>query len=198
MTKRKPFIVEFTGTPEAGKTSTLKLLYKKLSKLGYKVKVYPESAENTPNFFPKGSLEISLWRNFDIAKHLLEAQFLSDYDIVLFDRGAFDGIFWIYLHSIYNANIATKTASFEKFFKRYPPKLLIAFYVSADESIKRRGGEGNLVTKQFVSTYNHLLDTFIGSLKEVNKELIFTDNKTIEEVCQITQNSILEHLKSHS
>lgn len=53
MNRQKPFIVEFTGTPEAGKTTAIFYLYEKLSNLGYKVKVYPESAESTPVFFSK-------------------------------------------------------------------------------------------------------------------------------------------------
>ena len=45
MNRQKPFIVEFTGTPEAGKTTTIDLVEQKLLNLGYTVKVYPESAE---------------------------------------------------------------------------------------------------------------------------------------------------------
>ena len=165
--------------------------------MGYKVKIYPESAENTPKTFPKGSLEENLWRNFDTAKHILEARFLKDYDIIIFDRGAFDRIFWLYLDTVYNTEIALKSAPIAKIFEEYPPDFLVTFYVSENEAIKRRGGEGRLVTTQFISNYNRLLENFIASLK-VNKVIVRTDNKKIEEVVQITQNSILEKLESHS
>ena len=194
MNKRKPFIVEFTGTPEAGKTTVVNILHERLKKLGYKVKVYPESAENSPKFFPKKCFEAKLWINFDTTKHILEAPFQTEYDIILFDRGAFDKLFFIYLDSIYNPEIAIKMAPFENILKEYFPDLLIAFHIPTEESIRRRGGEGRLVTKEFVTTYNRLFKTFIDSLR-INKVIVSTDNKSIEEVTKITQNSILENMK---
>lgn len=197
MNLRKPFIVEFTGTPEAGKTTVINILYKELQKLGYKVKLYPESAENSPKFFPKNCIEAKLWINFDTSKHVLEAPFLSDYDIILFDRGAIDRMFFIYLDSIYNPEVALALSPFENIVKDYLPDLLIAFFVSTEESIRRRGGEGRLVTKEFVYNYNQLLTTFFHSL-ELNKKAINTDNKSIEEVFETVKTLILENLKSHS
>lgn len=197
MIKRKPFIVEFTGTPEAGKTTVIKLVYKELANSGYKVKVYPESAENSPKFFPKECIEAKFWINFDTSKHVLEAHFQSEYDIIIFDRGAVDRIFFTYLDSIYNPDIVSKFYFFETILKDYPPDLLIAFYVSPDESIKRRGGEGRLVTKNFVSNYNNLFNSYIASLT-INKVFIDTTNKSIEEVLKFTVHSILENKeKSH-
>lgn len=194
MIGRRPFIVEFTGTPEAGKTTVINILYKQLLQMGYKVKVYPESAENTPKCFSKGSLEAKMWMNFDTAKHILEAPFLSDYDIVIFDRGALDRVFWLYLDSIYLPEIVSKSAPWGNVFKNYPPDLLIAFYVSENESIKRRGEEGRLVTKEFVSKYNRLFKTFINSLG-INKVVVCTDNKTVEEVVQTAKNYILDNMQ---
>ena len=55
MSRQKPLLVEFTGTPEAGKTTTISIIYKQLISMGYKVRIYPESAEITPGFIPKGS-----------------------------------------------------------------------------------------------------------------------------------------------
>ena len=197
MNERKPFIVEFTGTPEAGKTTVINILHEQLLKMGYKVKIYPESAENSPKFFPKECIEAKLWINFDTTKHVLEAPFLDEYDIILFDRGALDRLFFVYLDSVYNPEIALKLGLFENILKDYLPNLLIAFYGSEEESIKRRGGEGRLVTKEFVSNYNRLLTTFINSL-EINKVLVSTDNKSIEEVVETVQNLILENIERHS
>ena len=156
MNERKPFIVEFTGSPEAGKTTVIHILQNKLLKMGYNVKVFPESAENCPKSFPKNSLEAKLWINLDTLTNIVQAPFLSEYDIILFDRGAMDGLFWINIDARYHPNVFLKTPSFEELFKSYPPNLLIALYVSEDESINRRGGEGEIVTKSFVEHYNSL------------------------------------------
>ena len=45
---RKPFMVEFTGTPEAGKTTTIKNVANKLTNMGYRVSILQESAEKLP------------------------------------------------------------------------------------------------------------------------------------------------------
>ena len=197
MNERKPFIVEFTGSPEAGKTTVIHILQHRLLKMGYTVKVYPESAENCPKSFPKNSLEAKLWINLDTLTNIVQAPFLSEYDIILFDRGAMDGLFWINIDATYHPNVFLKTASFEELFKSYPPNLLIALYVSEDESIKRRGGEGKIVTKSFVEHYNSLFELFFNSL-QCNSFFIRTDNLSIEEVVETAQKSILENIKNHS
>lgn len=197
MNERKPFIVEFTGSPEAGKTTVIHILQNRLLKMGYTVKVFPESAENCPKSFPKNSLEAKLWINLDTLTHIVQAPFLSEYDIILFDRGAMDGLFWINIDARYHPNVFLKTASFEELFKSYPPNLLIALYVSEDESINRRGGEGKIVTKSFVEHYNSLFKLFFNSL-QCNSFLICTDNLNIEEVVETAQKSILENMENHS
>lgn len=40
----RPFIVEFLGTPEAGKTTSVKMLRRSLEEKGYKVGLVRESA----------------------------------------------------------------------------------------------------------------------------------------------------------
>ena len=127
-------------------------------------------------------------------KHLIEAPY-QDYDIILFDRGAVDRIFWIYLDLLYNDFSLEKDISLELFFKEYLPDYLIIFKVSIEEALRRRGGEGHIVTRNFLNDYNRLLNTFINSIK-INKSIICTDNMNIEEVLNVTTNSILENIKN--
>ena len=197
MTRQKPFIVELTGTPEAGKTTIINLLHKRLSDLGYKVKVYPESAEESKQFFPRDpdcTSDSKLWMNVLTLKHLIEAPY-QDYDIILFDRGAVDRIFWIYLDLLYNDFSLEKDISLELFFKEYLPDYLIIFKVSIEEALRRRGGEGHIVTRNFLNDYNRLLNTFINSIR-INKSIICTDNMNIEEGLNVTTNLILENIKN--
>lgn len=197
MTRQKPFIVELTGTPEAGKTTIINLLHKRLSDLGYKVKVYPESAEESKQVFPRDpncTSDSKLWMNVLTLKHLIEAPY-QDYDIILFDRGAVDRIFWIYLDLLYNDFSLEKDISLELFFKEYLPDYLIIFKVSIEEALRRRGGEGHIVTKNFLNDYNRLLNAFINSIG-INKSIVCTDNMNIEEVLNVTTNLILENIKN--
>ena len=194
MNRQKPFIVEFTGTPEAGKTTTIHIIYELLTSLGYKVKLYPESAESTPHFFPKKSIEANIWRNFDTFKHVLEAPYQSDYDIIILDRGAIDRTFWVYLDSIYDFTSSVKNAPFLGIIKDYNPDLLITLIVTPEEAIKRKGGEGTIVTKEFICNYNNLLTVFINSIG-INKTIICTDNRAINDVVDEVQKLILENVK---
>ena len=50
----RPFIVEFLGTPEAGKTTSVKMLRRSLEEKGYKVGLVRESAEIVPDMFKTG------------------------------------------------------------------------------------------------------------------------------------------------
>lgn len=197
MTRHKPFIVEFTGTPEAGKTTVINALYEKLINLGYTVKVYPESAEKSKKIFPRNSQEAKLWTNVNTLQHLIEAPFLTEYDIIIFDRGAMDRLFWIYMDSIKDFQFASKMNSLTPLLYNYSPDLLITFKVSIKESLRRRGGEGHIVTKDFLMEYNRLLDVFINSLR-INKVIVSTDNLAIDEVVFTVKNFILENLEKPS
>lgn len=194
---RKPFTVEFTGTPEAGKTTVINIVFGKLKERGYNVKLYRESAETTPKEFPKGCLEAKLWMNFETAKHILETQYLLDYDIVLFDRGSYDRRFWTCIDIANNSEDICKVSVLDQFFKEHSSNLLMAFYVSIDEAIKRRGGEGRIVTKEFLANYNTLFQDFLETV-ETNKFIVDTTNKTIKEVVEIVINAILKNIKGHS
>ncbi len=57
----RPYFVEVLGTPEAGKTTTIKEVTASLSNKGIAVKYIQESAEIVPVEFVKGSIEAHLW-----------------------------------------------------------------------------------------------------------------------------------------
>jgi len=144
-----------------------------------------------PSVFPKGSSESKLWMNFNTSKYILESYFSIEYDIIILDRGLYDLMFWIDFDSTTDIKIAEENTPFAEILKKYPPDLLITLMIPPEESIKRRGGEGRLVTKEFVSRYNHILKDFINSLK-INKTIIFTNNKSIPTVVNEALVNILE------
>lgn len=190
---RKPFIVEFTGTPEAGKTTVINQLSDLLIKEGYKVKIYPESAELSKLKFPKNSKDGKFWININTLQHVIEAPYQTEYDIILFDRGSIDRLFWMYMDSITDFNFAFESASVGSFLEKYPPNLLMIFKVSPEEALKRRGGEGHLVTLDFLKGYNRLLNALINSVR-INKEIVSTDNLSIDTVVKLSLKAILENL----
>ena len=94
----RPFIVEFLGTPEAGKTTSVKMLRRSLEEKGYKVGLVRESAEIVPDMFKTGSSKGNIWMTLKTAQKLYE-EINNDRDIVLVDRGIVDSLAWNYLYA---------------------------------------------------------------------------------------------------
>ena len=153
---RKPFMVEFTGTPEAGKTTVITNVSNQLTALGYRVFVLKESAEKLPRQIPKGTWDANLWMHYQTMSGLLKAKYINA-DIVLIDRGLVDSNFYG-KRFLWN-NLCTKE-KYEKFRNQFIdelfPDFLVALIVSPDIALKRRGGKGTLVNEEYIKKYNEL------------------------------------------
>lgn len=170
---RKPFMVEFTGTPEAGKTTTIKNVSNKLKDQGYSVAVLHESAESLPDEIPKGTWDANLWMHYQTLSGIVRARYFQT-DIVLIDRGLVDS-------SFYGKKFLWKGECSEEQYKKFReqfiddlfPNFLIALTVSPRVAIRRRGGEGHLVTKDYIRDYNQLFMRYYSEL-DCKKVLINT------------------------
>lgn len=166
MRQLKPFMVEFSGTPEAGKTTAIMLVAKMLENKGYKTMILEESAESLPREFTKGTFEANLWLHLITQAGILKAQY-SDTDIVLIDRGIIDSKFYAWKFIEEGKCSAEQFSEFQKTcLSKITPDLLISVFVLPETAIQRRGGEGRLVTKY---DYFILLDDDHKILKEAQK-----------------------------
>ena len=160
----RPVNIEFTGTPEAGKTTQFKIISKQLQNEGFSVRTIGESAEIVPSCFGKASADAHRWMGMQTFMNLLCAN-SSNADIVIVDRGFIDRIIWqeIYYASrkISLAEVTAHNSYFEQFIPK--PDILFVFTIPPDLSIKRRGGEGRVTTKSFVSSYNSCVKSFLES-----------------------------------
>lgn len=193
MSKSKPFMVEFSGTPEAGKTTTIGTVANMLRGKNYNVMVLRESAESLPNEIEKGTFDANMWMHFVTQAGILKA-IHSQADIVLIDRGLIDSMFygWKFLKEkkckVNNYNEFRNT-----FVKKLEPDLFIALMVEPEVAIKRRGGEGRLVNKEYIETYNEDFIEFIKHIK-FDKECIKTDDMDIYEMNQKIYSVVLKYL----
>lgn len=130
------------------------------------------------------------------AQSLLQSYF-SEADIVLADRGIIDTLFWNYLFFKKGKLSKHQCNAANDFFKslNYLPNLAIIFYTSSEEAIARRGGEGRIVTKEFVEHYNSDLKVFSKNIF-VPKYEIDTTNMSINTVISQVENAILQHLQN--
>ena len=193
MLMSRPFMVEFSGTPEAGKTTTINAVADMLRKNDYKTIILKESAESLPSEIPKGTFDANMWMHFITQSGLISALY-SKADIVLIDRGIIDSEF--YGQKFLNDGLCTKAKydEFKKMFLQHlKPNLFIALMVTPEESVKRRGGEGRLVNKEYIQNYNEAYLKFFETII-VNKHLIMTDNIELYEVCKTVLNIILKNL----
>ena len=69
----KPFMVEFSGTPEAGKTTAINAVVNMLERDGYKTIILEESAGKLPVEIPKGIFDANLWMHYITQAGILKA-----------------------------------------------------------------------------------------------------------------------------
>ena len=190
---RKPFMVEFTGTPEAGKTTTIKNVANKLITNGYTVCVLQESAEKLPTEIPKGVWNANLWMHYQTIAEILRASYIQT-DIILIDRGLLDSNF--YGKKFLWEGIATEE-QYEKFRMQFIeelfPDFLIALTVSPETAIKRRGGAGHLVNEDYISKYNDLFIRYYNELT-CKKTIINTEKLDVYEMNDWIFQIVLENL----
>ena len=161
------FTVEFLGTPEAGKTSVIKMLRKKLSD-NYTVRVLNEAAAVRPDVFEtpmyKKSLESHFWMRLTMAARLLELQCNSKPgDILLVERGVIDAYCWNYFFAE-KEEIPNKVAMHYKGLIQNIltlPNMVIYLKTTPEEAIRRHGGEGEIVTSEFVQEFDQSISSFL-------------------------------------
>lgn len=189
---RKPFMVEFTGTPEAGKTTSIEQVKNLFQQEGYSVAISKESAEKLPEEIPKGTTNANLWMHYQTQAGLLKAQF-SNADILLIDRGLVDSNFFGKKFLWEGAYTEQEYKEFRKQFNNNLfPDFLIALVVPPEVSIQRRGGEGRLVNKAYVKAYNSYFTKYYDELN-IEKMLVDTSALTRNEMVQ----KIFAVIKNH-
>lgn len=188
-----PFIVEFSGTPEAGKTTAIGTVANMLRSNGYKVVTLQESAESLPLEIPKGSFDANLWMHLRTQSELLKAVYTQS-DIILADRGLIDSFFYGWKFEKEGKCSEEEYEKFKKmFWNELVSDLFIALIVSPSVSIKRRGGEGRLVNQQYIENYNKMFLEYFNSVK-AKKELIRTDDMDVYEMNKSIYSTILKYL----
>lgn len=190
---RRPFMVEFTGTPEAGKTTAIKNVANKLITAGYKVVTLQESAEKLPSEIPKGSWNANLWMHLQTTAEILRASYV-DADIILLDRGLIDSDFYGKKFLWENEIKEKQYRQFKKqFIDELFPDFLIACIVSPETAIKRRGGAGRLVNERYIRRYNELFRRYYDEIV-CRKAVIDTGSLSVYEMNDQIFKIIMENI----
>lgn len=194
LVSRKPFMVEFSGTPEAGKTTTINTVANIMRNANYRVIVLRESAESLPDEIAKGTFQANMWMHFITQAGLLKAVH-ADADIALIDRGIVDSEFYGQKFLSEGGCSKDEYEEFERtFLKCLKPDLFITLMVTPEEAIKRRGGEGRLVNREYVRKYNEAYLKYFRTV-QYPKELINTEMKEPSEVSKQVSDIILNYYR---
>lgn len=193
ITMRTPFVIEFTGTPEAGKTTSITNVSNALLSIGYKVSVLRESAEKLPKEIPKGIWDANLWMHHQTQAGLIRAKYFKT-DIVLVDRGLIDSDFYGKKFLWEKECTEEEYQQFRKLFiEELFPDFVLALIVPPEIAIQRRGGEGRLVNEEYIRNYNKMFLRYYDSLT-CPKELIDTSEFSVYEMNQKVLGIIKEAL----
>jgi hypothetical protein len=94
---RRPFVLEITGTPKAGKTTLIGMVQSFLRQCGWRVHLLEERAGLCP--LPmKGHFFFNTWTTGTMLAGLLDAVDRDD-DLVILDRGLFDALVWLQIQA---------------------------------------------------------------------------------------------------
>lgn len=93
--KRRPIVIEFSGSPKAGKTSSINSLKQFLKRNGFEVEVIQERASMCP-VSDKQSPMFNIWTSCMSLAGLVGIieDKKSSCDVVILDRGVFDALCW--------------------------------------------------------------------------------------------------------
>lgn len=139
--KKKPFLIEFTGTARSGKTTAIDLIQDVFIKNGLKVLVVDEeyvkvTKEINHNRNKKMNVDSLQYTNNVIEEKLIiyESTSIQDYDIIIYDRGINDEFVWL---DVFNATQKDIEEYDKKLGKKYID-LLIIMTCSSDTTLKRK------------------------------------------------------------
>lgn len=92
---RRAFVVEFTGTPKAGKSTSVETLKRFFKDAGFQVHLLQERAAECP--LPmKGHFFFNAWTTATMLAEVLETH-ETNVDLLILDRGFFDALIWLEL-----------------------------------------------------------------------------------------------------
>ncbi len=171
--QKRPIVIEFSGSPKAGKTSSINSLELFLKRNGFTVKVVQEKASVCP-VSDKQSPMFNIWTacmSLAGMVGVLENK-KSMVDVLILDRGVFDALCWFEWLSIYGRMERQLKESAEIFLLQkefiHSVDIVFAFCTTPEKSIERE--YANLLTDKPGSIMNvNVLHTYLDAIEKTIK-----------------------------
>lgn len=184
-----PPLVEFAGLPAAGKTTATRVLHAYLTDRGYRCRVVPEAAANSPLPSLKRSWLFNAWTLCHTVCDVLKESG-SESNVVLIDRGFVDSLGWIeWFHMRQDirsdtARMLQKLATESQWFSQLRITFLLG--VSYEVALRRRHGEaGRIVNPETYAQLDAAYENVRNRMREPGTDfirIIDTDRLTVAQV----------------
>lgn len=214
LSKKKPYVIEFTGTPRTGKTSLINNLKDFFKKKGFRVCIIEEfttSLKYKTQIYPILKNKSKNVVNTEIPKYVLkdlDDAINSKYDIIIVDRSLFDRLIWVDRLFLKKG---MSDEEYNEYKSTYIPlikekiNIIVSLYTDSLTCLKR-DYHANLslenrtfLNEDNVNEYNKsLLNMEKLSIKEnINFKMFDTTNKNQREISFEVIDSILSDMKKY-
>ena len=214
LSKKKPYVIEFTGTPRTGKTSLINNLKDFFKKKGFSVCIIEEfttSLKYKTQIYPILKNKSKNVVNTEIPKYVLKDlndAINSKYDIIIVDRSLFDRLIWVDRLFLKKG---MSDEEYNEYKSTYIPlikekiNIIVSLYTDSLTCLKR-DYHANLslenrtfLNEDNVNEYNKsLLNMEKLSIKEnINFKMFDTTNKNQREISFEVIDSILSDMRKY-
>lgn len=212
ITNKKPYVIEFTGTPRTGKTTLINNLLDFFKKGGFNVNVIEEfttSKVYKQEVYPLLKDKDKKAINIEVPKYVLtdiNNCISENPDIIIVDRCLFDRLIWmdrLFLKDGITSN------EYDDYKSKYIPlikekiNIIIGTYTDSITALKRDYNANlslekrNFLNEENINEYNNSLLNMknIAEQEDINFKLFDTTNKNIRETSLEVTKYILKNMK---
>ncbi|MEE9296114.1 MAG: hypothetical protein V3W34_14305 [Phycisphaerae bacterium] len=173
----EPVVVEFAGSPKAGKTTTIDIVEHFFRRMGFKVWAPTEgAAKRTPYQLRRDLVAFNTWTlNYAISEILVAYHNVDQHDLIILDRGPFDSLAWMrLLKGREEHNLSEEELEVFERFACHPrwSKLIARLYLfTCDPQVSlKRETESKLTLRSGTAMNETLLSDLLKQYKQLEKE----------------------------
>jgi thymidylate kinase len=200
---KPPFVVEFFGNPDSGKSSAIKSAYTNLRRHSFHIKKPLEGAEEISDDIPRSSPEFNVATGVYAVNLLMHLYHLHKHDMVIFDRGIFDAYGQMVRWNKKGKLSDEEMRMYQQFFTSqfFAPRMTLGIAMICDPDVAMARDQRSSRTKILGEStnpdaINSMRDATIQTYEELRGRfplaLIDTSHMTLEEVADTVNALLLE------
>ncbi len=169
----RPFFIEFTGSPSAGKTTTITELDKFFRRQGFQV-LRPQEGAEVIRHIPRTTPVYNIRTGLYALSMLIDQSFGCNYDIIIFDRCIFDAYCWMMYWRGKNLLTPEQEKIMQSFFlhPQWLEKIDIAYFMISDPKVAMKRELRIALSDKLGETTNpKTIETLVGRYKLAYEQL---------------------------